>query len=280
MKPLWVMVAGPYRSGTSTESERVRNLRELNRVAYEVSRRGHVPIVAVNLALPIIEAAGPERYEKIMMPLSLSIAERCDAILRVGGVSTGADQEVEIVRARGGAVYRSLAELPSRLTTARLTLRPLGVQDAEPVANFWASPGVRRFLFDDEILPAGRVRSMIETNERLCATEGFGLWGAWTSHAPSFIGFGGFWHFRDPPELELVYGVGDDYCGAGYATEIARAVVTFGFDVLGMRSIRASTDEGNHASVHVLDKLGFQFLRRATIAGRETLFYELNATGE
>ena len=278
MKPLWVMVAGPYRTGTRTESERAENLRELNRFAYEVSRRGHVPIVAANLALPIIEAAGPGRYEEIMMPLSLSIAERCDAVLRVGGASAGADEEVEIVRARGGAVYRSLEALPSRLTTKRLTLRPLGVPDAEPMANMWTSPGVRRFLFDNEILPFERVLSMLELNEQLCVEEGFGLWGAWTSDA-RLIGFGGFWRFRDPPELELVYGVGDDHCGAGYATEIARAVVTFGFDVLQMPSIRASTDEGNHASARVLDKLGFQFLRRATVAGLDTLFYELSAPG-
>jgi molybdopterin biosynthesis enzyme len=48
-----------------------------------------------------------------MMPLSLAIADRCDAVLRVGGVSIGADQEVERIRARGGAVYRSVSEIPT-----------------------------------------------------------------------------------------------------------------------------------------------------------------------
>jgi len=47
-----------------------------------------------------------------MMPLSLAAADRCDAVLRIGGPSTGADQEVERIRARGGAVYRSIDELP------------------------------------------------------------------------------------------------------------------------------------------------------------------------
>jgi len=112
MKPLWVMIAGPYRTGARTDSERAGNLRVLNQAAYEVLRRGHVPIVGANLALPIIEAAGAERYEEIMMPLSLATADRCDAVLRVGGVSQGADQEVERVRTNGGLVYRSLEELP------------------------------------------------------------------------------------------------------------------------------------------------------------------------
>jgi hypothetical protein len=106
------MVAGPYAAGARSEAERAENLRALNRAAYEVFRRGHVPIIGVNLALPIIEAAGAETYDQIMTPLSLAAAERCDAVLRIGGPSSGADQEVERIRARGGAVYRSVEELP------------------------------------------------------------------------------------------------------------------------------------------------------------------------
>jgi hypothetical protein len=112
MKPLWIMVAGPYASGARSDAERAENLRALNRVAYEVLCRGHVPIIGVNLAFPIIEAAGPETYSQIMMPLSLAAAERCDAVLRIGGASSGADREVECIQARGGAVYRSIDELP------------------------------------------------------------------------------------------------------------------------------------------------------------------------
>ena len=107
-----MMVAGPYRTGARSDEERAENLRRLNLAAYEVFRRGHVPIVGVNLALPIIGAAGPESYEDVMTPLSLALADRCDAVLRVGGPSAGADEEVERIRARGGAAYRRPEELP------------------------------------------------------------------------------------------------------------------------------------------------------------------------
>jgi hypothetical protein len=108
----WIMVSGPYTTAVRNAGERDANLRAMNRAAYEVFRRGHVPIIGVNLALPVIEAMGPERFEEIMMPLSLAAAERCDAVLRIGGPSAGADREVEVIRARGGAVYRSLEEIP------------------------------------------------------------------------------------------------------------------------------------------------------------------------
>jgi hypothetical protein len=109
---MWIMIAGPYRTGTSSEAEREANLEALNRAAYQVFQKGHIPIIGVNLALPVIRAAGEDQYEAIMTPISLALAERCDAILRVGGASPGADAEVARVQARGGRVYRSLAEVP------------------------------------------------------------------------------------------------------------------------------------------------------------------------
>lgn len=110
---MWIMIAGPYRTGTRTIEERERNLKVLNEAAYEVFRRGHVPVVGVNLALPVIDAAGEARYDEIMMPLSLAIAKRCDGILRVGGESGGADREVEIVQRNGGAVFQKLDDIPT-----------------------------------------------------------------------------------------------------------------------------------------------------------------------
>lgn len=111
---MWIMIAGPYSTGARTAEERAENLRALNRIALEVHRRGHVPIIGVNMALPVIEVAGEAMFDELMMPLSLALAERCDAVLRVGGPSLGADQEVELVRARGGTVYTSLTEIRAR----------------------------------------------------------------------------------------------------------------------------------------------------------------------
>jgi hypothetical protein len=109
---MWIMVSGPYASGAATTEQRAENLRAMNRAAYELLRMGHVPVIGVNLALPIIWTAGAERFEEIMMPLSLAAAERCDAVLRIGGPSEGADREVEAIRSRGGAVFSSLEEVP------------------------------------------------------------------------------------------------------------------------------------------------------------------------
>jgi hypothetical protein len=106
------MVSGPYRTGATTNDEREANLRRLNEAALDLFHRGHIPLVAVNMAHPLLEVADGASYEEIMLPLSRSLADRCDAIVRLDGPSAHADIEVERVRARGGRVFDSVDAVP------------------------------------------------------------------------------------------------------------------------------------------------------------------------
>src|SRR5688572_22441586 len=109
---MWIMIAGPYRAGVSDPSHWAENLQNLNRAAHSIFEKGHVPVIGVNMALPIIAAIGEEHYRQIMMPLSLRLTERCDAVLRIGGPSDGADQEVETFVKRGLPVFRAVDQIP------------------------------------------------------------------------------------------------------------------------------------------------------------------------
>ena len=109
-----IMVAGPYSSGATDDNQRAANLRELNRAALKIWELGHIPVVGVNLVLPILEVAGEDRYAELMMPICLELAERCDAVLRIGGPSNGADQEVSLIRDAGGIVFTRIDDIPSR----------------------------------------------------------------------------------------------------------------------------------------------------------------------
>lgn len=109
------MVAGPFGHGAKSEEDKLVNLRKLNRAAVEIFRKGHTPIIGVNMALPMIEAAGKDSFAEIMMPLSLSLCDRCDAILRIEGESAGADQEVAVFKERGKVIFRNLGEIPTAI---------------------------------------------------------------------------------------------------------------------------------------------------------------------
>ena len=53
---MWIMVGGPYGTGSKSAADRAANFARMNEAALAVWRKGHVPIIGVNLALPIVEA--------------------------------------------------------------------------------------------------------------------------------------------------------------------------------------------------------------------------------
>ena len=165
-----------------------------------------------------------------------------------------------------------VGERSTELRTKRCVLRPIAAGDREQLHELWVSAGVRRFLWDNEMIPIARTQAAIEQSQRMFEEQAFGLWGAWCS--TSLIGFAGLWPFRDPPDLELFYGVTERLWGHGYAAEIALGVMTYCFDSLHMPVVRASTDAANTASVRVLEKLGFRYVCRRTVGGLPTVFYE------
>jgi hypothetical protein len=111
------------------------------------------------------------------------------------------------LRAIGFRLSDMVGVRSTTLATKRCVLRPVTLGDTAQLHGVWSSPGVRRFLWDDEIIPLARTRAAIEQSQSMFDEQACGLWGAWPSASPNLVGFGGLWPFRDPPELELLYGV-------------------------------------------------------------------------
>jgi hypothetical protein len=113
-----VLVAGPYRSGTGDDPDKLAaNVRAMNEAALDVFRAGHLPVTGEALALPLIELLGSARvgdpaFDEVFHPIARRLVQRCDVVLRIGGASAGADEMVEIGQAHGAAIYRDVAELP------------------------------------------------------------------------------------------------------------------------------------------------------------------------
>ena len=108
---MMIMVAGPYSAPTA--EARATNLRRMNEAAAELARRGHIPVIGVNAALPVLDAAGLTYTDPLMMTISLALATRCDACLRVAR-SAGADREAELIKGKGRPVYERLQDVPAQ----------------------------------------------------------------------------------------------------------------------------------------------------------------------
>jgi len=117
-RPLHILVAGPYRSGTGDDPAKIAaNLEAMNRAALAVYRMGHLPAVGEWYALPLMHVAGSKAmgdaaFQEIFHPSAMRLLERCDAVLRVGGPSQGADEIVRTAREKGKRTFRDLAEIP------------------------------------------------------------------------------------------------------------------------------------------------------------------------
>jgi hypothetical protein len=107
-----ILVAGPYRSGTGDDPAKLAaNVRAMNETALELFRAGHLGVTGEALALPLLEVAGPAAFDEIFHPVAELLLSRCDAVLRIGGPSAGADQMVARARAEGKHVYTSIGEI-------------------------------------------------------------------------------------------------------------------------------------------------------------------------
>lgn len=102
-------VAGPY--SAPTEEQRQKNLDAMNEAAARVLEMGHIPIIGMNAALPIVSIADIEDKYKATMEISLAVINACDAILMIGE-SPGANKERDLILSKGLPVYYSLEEIP------------------------------------------------------------------------------------------------------------------------------------------------------------------------
>ncbi len=121
MKPLLILVAGPYRSGTNDQPELIAaHVKQMTEAALRIYRMGHLPVLGEWFALPLIEEAGSTGlgdpvFNEIFHPVAIQLLDRCDAVLRMGGPSAGADEMVNEGRKRNKAIYFSEQEIPDAL---------------------------------------------------------------------------------------------------------------------------------------------------------------------
>ena len=117
-KPMMILIAGPYRSGTNDDPSLIkRNVQEMQSYALPIFRAGHIPVLGEWLALPLADLAGSktigdDAFNEVFHPIAVRLLEKCDAVLRVGGPSAGADEMVRVGRNLGLKIYSTLAEIP------------------------------------------------------------------------------------------------------------------------------------------------------------------------
>jgi ribosomal-protein-alanine N-acetyltransferase len=150
-------------------------------------------------------------------------------------------------------------DLPT-LETGRLLLRKVTLDDAADIFEYASDPEVPKYM------PWEPHRSIEDTLDYLAhVMERYrqrqaGPWGIVHKGDAKLIGTCayGSWH-QEHNRAEIGYVLSRRYWGQGYTTEAVRAIVGFGFQVMGLNRIEARCEVPNIASARVMEKVGMQF---------------------
>jgi [ribosomal protein S5]-alanine N-acetyltransferase len=150
------------------------------------------------------------------------------------------------------------------LHTARLRLRPFTSADAEALFALHSSANVLRYWDSPPWREPSRAERFIAACRQM-ADEGSGARLAMDRASDeTFLGWCSLTRWNpDHRSASLGYCLDDAAWGCGYATEAARALLQWAFDLLDLNRVQAETDTRNVASARVLEKLGF--MREGTL---------------
>jgi RimJ/RimL family protein N-acetyltransferase len=142
--------------------------------------------------------------------------------------------------------------------TERLTLRHWQESDLAPFARLNADPRVMEFLPD--VLTEAEGNALADRIEEHFREHGFGLCAVDVTTGQSFIGFIGLavpaFHAQFTPCVEIGWRLAAEYWGQGFATEGAREMVRYAFEVIGLESLVSMTVHANIRSRRVMETLG------------------------
>jgi hypothetical protein len=107
-------VAGPY--SADTEKQRQNNLEAINSTAAVLLEMGHIPLIGVNAALPVVAVANVSDRYRAIMDISMAVIDKCEALLVIGE-SKGVAMERDLVASKGLPIYYGVEEIPPVIPT-------------------------------------------------------------------------------------------------------------------------------------------------------------------
>ena len=145
--------------------------------------------------------------------------------------------------------------------TERLMLRELQGTDAEAIFELDADPEVHRFLGNAPLTHIDQAVPVIQFIRQQYIDNGIGRWAVIEKTSGALIGWSGFKLILDSVNghsvyYDLGYRFMRKHWGKGYATEVAKALLDYGFNEMNLEVIYAIADIENLASRSVLGKVG------------------------
>ena len=168
----------------------------------------------------------------------------------------------------------------SILETERLLFRQHQKSDLEPFCEMESDPEYR---WPQVVHPRAELERSFR--EAWLPPKSFGLLATVLKPEGRYIGRCGLYPLRNeanevvPGEAVIAFYLARPYWGRGLATEAGRAFIEYGFGQLRLSRIEAGMNVKNLASIRVIEKLGFAWVRSGEGGGNSWHEYELRPDG-
>ena len=155
----------------------------------------------------------------------------------------------------------------SVLETERLVLRRLTAEDAAFVLELVNDPAWLRFIGDRGVRTVEDARGYILKGPAASyERHGFGLYLTELKEGGAPLGICGLIKRESLEDVDLGFAFLPEFWGRGYASESAAAVLEYARGAFGLKRLVAVTSNDNHASIRLLEKLGFRFERMVRLS--------------
>jgi ribosomal-protein-alanine N-acetyltransferase len=161
------------------------------------------------------------------------------------------------------------------LETHRLILRELVINDAADFFDLNLDPEVLKYTGDTAFDSIEDAEKFLRNYDHY-SKYGFGRWAMIKKNNEEFLGWCGLKYTSDTEEYDIGYRLFKRNWNAGYATEAAKACLGIGFNRFGIKRIVGRAMKDNVSSIHVLEKLGFSFLRKMDFDRQQGVVYKID----
>jgi [ribosomal protein S5]-alanine N-acetyltransferase len=160
------------------------------------------------------------------------------------------------------------------IESPRLFLREFVDTDANDLFELDSNPQVMQYIGTPPATSPQQSAASIDRQKAYYALHpGLGIWPAFTRQERTFIGWFALKTLDKTAFIEIGYRLLPAFWGKGYATEMSRELIRYGFDKLQLTQIVGVIDPANLASRRVLQKVGLRYVKDDFFYGTAVHFF-------
>lgn len=149
------------------------------------------------------------------------------------------------------------------LESPRLLYRELLTNDVPLLFEMDSNREVHRYLGNSPLQTPEEAEAVILMIQKQYRENGIGRWALIEKQSREFLGWAGLKLVKEEINgytnfYDLGFRLKPNYWGRGYATEAATSLVKYASEILKLKNLYAFVDEGNKASIRVLEKSGLK----------------------